>query len=411
MLLSCQTTTVDYISPVALSDAPLEDKLEYFGGIEVSVPMPEMFFDGTEWLERITEEFRNAEDYILVSTFLGSSSTALEPMYRALMDAAERGVDVYLLIDGVSSYDMTETREHMTPLYFLRDSGVHLTEYAPVSGMRLLNPASLVIRDHRKLVVIDGMTAVIGGMNMNFISMGAGEGKTQRDSMYLFRSPSLSDALMHEFVDIWNAASVERVGYDDFPIAEGEDGSFRAYLFNRGRGSDASISGMYASLLGSAESDILMFPYLPVLDRNMKNGVRNATERGVDVTMVMPVDLRGYAASGVYYFLPELIRSTGADIYTSIYDEEGELLPLLHEKLVIVDSRYVVIGSSNFNYRSMELSHELALVIDSPELASILRSHAGDIMKGAEHVTIEDAERMKKEDGSFFSYLFMYFGG
>ena len=411
LLLSCQTTTDDYISPLALSDAPLEEKLEAFGGIPVDVPMPEMYFDGTEWLSRLTEEFSSAGDYILISTFLGSSSSALEPMYRALMDAAERGVDVYLLIDGVSSYDMTETSKYMTPLYFLRDSGVHLVEYAPVSAMRLMNPAALIIRDHRKLVVIDGDTAVIGGMNMNFISMGAGEGKTQRDSMYLFHSASLSDALMHEFVDIWNAASVEKLDYDDFPIAGDNGGEYRAYLFNRGSGSEASISGMYASLLGSAQSDILMFPYLPVLDKNMKAGVRAAVERGVDVTMVMPVDLRGYAASGVYYFLPELIESTGADIYTSIYDENGELLPLLHEKLVIVDSRYVVIGSSNFNYRSMELSHELALVIDSPELAARLEKHAETIKASAEHVTLEEARRLKDEEGSFFSYLFMYFGG
>ena len=272
LLLSCQTTTDDYISPLALSDAPLEEKLEAFGGIPVDVPMPEMYFDGTEWLSRLTEEFSSAGDYILISTFLGSSSSALEPMYRALMDAAERGVDVYLLIDGVSSYDMTETSKYMTPLYFLRDSGVHLVEYAPVSAMRLMNPAALIIRDHRKLVVIDGDTAVIGGMNMNFISMGAGEGKTQRDSMYLFHSASLSEALMHEFVDIWNAASVEKLDYDDFPIAGDNGGEYRAYLFNRGSGSEASISGMYASLLGSAQSDILMFPYLPVLDKKLRAG-------------------------------------------------------------------------------------------------------------------------------------------
>ena len=147
-----------------------------------------------------------------------SSSELLEPLYDAIMRKAESGVDVYFIMDGTSSFDMTETQHYMTPLYFLRDSGVHLLEYSPVSAMRLLNPAELVIRDHRKLFVIDGKIAAIGGLNLNYISMGAGEGRTQRDSMYLFRSPSLAEALMHSFVDSWNASSVEKLSYDDFAV-------------------------------------------------------------------------------------------------------------------------------------------------------------------------------------------------
>lgn len=393
--------------PAYDSSLSLEEKLISFGAEHVTVPYPETYFDGTEWLERITGLIGEAEDYILISTFLGSSSESLDGMYDALIDASQRGVDIYFIIDGISSYDMTETRNHMTQLYFLRDFGINLLEYSPLSATRLLNPSELVIRDHRKLFVIDGELAAIGGMNMNYISMGAGEGKTQRDSMYLFRSPSLSEALMKEFVDIWNRTSVEEISYDDFPIAEENDGIYDAYLLNMG--SD-SISGMYASLFASASRSVLIFPYLPVLDDNMKKCLSMTSERGVDVTMVMPIDLRGYAAGGVYYFLPDLL-ATGITVYSSTEDEEGNELPLLHEKLMIVDDRYVVIGSSNFNYRSMGLSHELALVIDSRELAEELEEHARMIMKGSHLYTMEEAERLKKEQGNLFSYLFMYYGG
>ena len=393
--------------PAYDSSLSLEEKLIAFGAEHVTVPNPETYFDGTEWLGRITGLIGEAEDYILISTFLGSSSESLDGMYDALIDASQRGVDIYFIIDGISSYDMTETRNHMTQLYFLRDFGINLLEYSPLSATRLLNPSELVIRDHRKLFVIDGELAAIGGMNMNYISMGAGEGKTQRDSMYLFRSPSLSEALMKEFVDIWNRTSVEEISYDDFPIAEENDGIYDAYLLNMG--SD-SISGMYASLFASASRSVLIFPYLPVLDDNMKKCLSKTSERGVDVTIVMPIDLRGYAAGGVYYFLPDLL-ATGITVYSSTEDEEGNELPLLHEKLMIVDDRYVVIGSSNFNYRSMGLSHELALVIDSRELAEELEEHARMIMKGSHLYTKEEAERLKKEQGNLFSYLFMYYGG
>ena len=406
LLSSCASTDV-FVSPQALFDEiSLEEKLEAAGAASVEVPMPEIFFDGTDWLRELEGLFREAEDYILITTFLGSDAPALRPLYRALMDAAERGVRVYFVMDGVSSYDMTESKNYMTPLYYLRSAGVHLEEYNPITAMHLINPATIIYRDHSKLIVIDGETAAVGGMNMNFISMGAGEGKTQRDSMYLFRSSSLAAALVEEFVSIWNEVSVEKISADDFHIVSHDDEGYDAWLVTT-----EGIASMYASLFGSAEESVVIFPYLPALDKNMKAGVRNAVERGADVTMTIPADLRGYAASGIYHALPDLLESTGADVFLSVYGDDGEILPLLHEKLMIVDSRYVVIGSANFNFRSMTLSEELALVIDSPELAAAVGSHAAGITAAAEHVTYDEAARLKKEEGNVFAYLFTYFGG
>lgn len=410
--ISCATTTGDYGSSVALDQSmPIGDKLEYFGARNVSVDLPRCYFDGTDWLEDMTRLVSNAKDYILISTFLGSSSPNLENFYRTLISKAEEGVKIYFIIDGTSSYDMTESQYYMTPLYFLRKHGINLLEYAPLSGMRIINPMALVIRDHRKLLVIDGEIAAIGGMNINYISLGAGEGKTQRDSMYVFHSKTLSKAFVEEFIAIWNASSIDKMRVEDFPLYDDESLEYDAWLFNRGTGSNDSISGMYGSLIGSARKSILLFPYLPILNDDMSSALKRATDRGVDVNIVMPVDLRGYAKGGMYYYFPKLLESTGANIRVSVEDEEGNALPLLHEKMMVVDERYVVIGSANFNFRSMELSHELALVIDSPEFASMLIEHSNDIVKGSYVLTPEIAKELKKEDSNFLSYLFMYFGG
>ena len=412
LLLASCTSTKAFVSPIAVSeDMSLDEKLVSFGGERVSLPYPEIFFEGTKWMDRLTSLIEEADDYILISTFLGSFTDSEEELYHAMMAAAERGVDVYFIIDGLSSYDMTESQKYMTPLYFLRSSGVHLLEYNPVTAMNLINPMSLVIRDHRKLIVIDGEYAAIGGMNLNYISIGAGDGKTQRDSMYLFHSASLSETLINNFVKIWNESSVEKINNGMFPGGTTEEGTYPGYLFNMKIGDETSISGMYASLLYEADDHVILFPYLPMLDKNMKKAVKDAVDRGVDVDFVMPVDLRGYAASGIYQVMPSLIEDTGADCYLSVYDENGEILPLLHEKLMIVDSRYTVIGSANFNVRSMELSHELALVIDSEELAADLEMHAVSIRDAAEHIDYDEAVKRKKEEGSFFASAFMYIGG
>ena len=376
-----------------------------------TVDIPEMFFTGEEWLARMTELAGSAEDYILISTFLGSSSELTEPFYRVLMEKARAGVDVYFIMDGTSSYDMTESQFHMTPLYFLREAGVHLLEYNPMSAMHMINPASLVMRDHRKLFVVDGKWEAIGGMNINYISLGAGEGKTQRDSMYLFSSPELASALINEFAAIWNASSVDKIDVSGFKTEPAPSGMYDAYLFNYGSGSSDSISGLYGSVFASAEHDIVVFPYLPILDKRMEEAVRLASERGVDIRIYMDIDSRGYAMNGMSYYLPSLIRKTGSEVYLVHEDSDGNELPLMHEKLMIVDSRYVLIGSTNFNFRSMGLSYELSLLIDSPELASVLEAHIAERTEDAVLITAEDADRMKKEYGSLFSYLFMYYGG
>lgn len=410
LLLSCSTTK-NYISEYTISDAPLAEKLEHFGGEHVKVDIPEMYFTGEEWLDKMTELAASAEDYILVSTFLGSSSEKTEKFYRTLMEKAENGVDVYFIMDGTSSYDMTESQFYMTPLYFMREKGVHLLEYSPMSSMHIIKPSSLIIRDHRKLFVVDGKYSAIGGMNINYISLGAGEGKTQRDSMYLFSSASLANALIKEFIAIWNASSVDKMDESKYLKESFDEGRYDAYLFNYGTGSDDSISGMYGSLINEAENEIIILPYLPIFDKNMEKALKRAAEKDVDIEVFMDIDSRGYSNSGMSYYLPKLLDNTGVKLSLVHTDKDGNELPLMHEKLMIVDSRYVVIGSSNFNFRSMGLSFEIALVIDSPEFATLMKAHVADRCADAVAVTKEDAQKMKKEYGNMLSYLFMYYGG
>ncbi len=410
--VSCSSTK-DFLSEVTLSDTlSVEDKLTYYGGKAVTVDLPEMYFEGEAWYERMTELIGEAEDYILLSTFLGSSSPTLEPLYDLLCQKAEEGVDVYFIIDGTSNLDMTETRFVMTPLNYLRESGVNLLIYSPLSFTHLINLSSVVVRDHRKMMVIDGSTAVIGGMNTNYISMGAGE-KCQRDSMYVFSSAELSNLFIDEFVTIWNEGSVDKMNAEEFKSNdEGEKGGYKAWLFNRNVYSDSvSLSGMFGSLINDAESSIFLCPYLPTVDENMMESLRDAVGRGVDVEIYCSVDSRGYAHSGGTYSVEKLLRESGVTYYDVSLDKNGESLPMFHMKAMVVDDRYVVIGSANFNFRSMTLSHELALVIDSPEMARSLKESVKEVAGNPVLLTLEDAERDKKEYGSFLCYLFTFFAG
>lgn len=385
-----------------------EEKLEYFGGIPVLVDEPECLYDGTEAMVRLTELISSSKDYVFLATFLGSYCEELDDFYSAIAEKAESGVDVYMIIDGISSYDMTESRKHMSPLYFLKEKGVHLIEYAPLSLMRLINPHDLMVRDHRKLVVVDGRYAAIGGMNYNYISMGSGE-KNQKDSFYIFESEALADAFMREFVSNWNSTSVEKIRVEDFE-REYEDmtDGIPAYLFNQRNGGSVQASSLYATLINDAEESIVLLPYLPVMDGNMKEAIRRAIDRGVKVEMVFPIDSRGYAEAGVRYMLPD-IYELGVDMYVAPVDEEHSML---HEKMMVVDGRWTVIGSTNFNFRSMTFAHEISLAIDSTSFAEKSLEHVEEVKKNyAFKMDHETALEWKEDGGSVFGYLAIYLGG
>ena len=410
-LSSCSSTSPFVSETVMDEELELSKKLEIYGGVEVGVNLPDMYFRGEDWMHEMEALLEEAEDYILLSTFLGSSCPSLEPIFQILERKVEEGVRVYFIIDGISSLDMTDSRYFMTNLIYLKDKGVNLFIYSPLSFTHLINPAHLLVRDHRKMMVVDGKIAAIGGMNINYISMGSGE-KNQRDSMYVFRSASISSLFIDEFIRIWNEGCVDTMDSEDFKRYEDDNKEYKAWLFNRNVYSgDVSIAGMFATLIGEAKESIFLCPYLPTVDDKMAESLRNAKERGVDVEIWCSQDSRGYAKAGSSWAVAELVKDTGAVFHEVTYDENGELLPMYHMKMMVVDDRYVVIGSSNFNYRSMTLSHEIALVVDSPSFARKAKEAAKESAGQGVVLTEEEAEKAKKEYGNYFAYLFSYFGG
>ena len=397
----------DFFKDPSLS---INEKLEASGSEKLMLSQPECYFDAVAFRERYLELIEGAEDYILISTFLGSDCDGLNELYQTIARKAREGLRVYMIMDGTSSYDMTDTRFVMTPIYFLRDSGVHLIEYNPLSFLRAVNPKALIDRDHRKLIVVDGVYTCIGGMNMNYISLGAEGAALQKDSMYIFKSADFSRTLTDQFVNIWNDISVEKLVRSEFDTLSEEDESKNTlvgYLFNQGPGSNQNMSDMFSALINSAKKEIYMLPYLPLLDKNMLAACQSAIDRGVHIKMVIPLDMRGYTRKGTAYFFEKLV-SMGVEIW---YEKTGKEVSMLHQKLMVVDGRYTMIGSPNFNMRSMRLSYEIALVIDSEEFAKMSLEQGKQRESNMTLMDMEYAIESKKREGSFFSFLTAYYGG
>lgn len=409
LLLGCTSTTNLVRGPSVDSSLSFAQKMESYDIPKVEMTYPTMYFDGEIWRERVIELVRSSEDYIIISSFLASSSDCLDELYSLIAQKAEQGVRIYFIVDGTGAFDMTETRFHLIPLKFLRDSGVHLLEYNPMSAARLVAGPKILFRDHRKFLIVDGKHLALGGMNLNYISIGAAGDDLQRDSMYEFASPDLCEVMLDGFVPWWNSQTWDEVRREDFSVDHdfGKDGEkYVAWFVDQHPLSD-KLAGMFGSLLSEAKVSVKVLPFLPFFDDYLISVFRQTSARGVDVQMVIPFDSRVSNRKGIEYIAKDLLSM---HIDLRMENENKKTQRLLHEKLMIVDSRYVVVGSSNLNYRSFTLAYEMSLVIDSPALAKELEAHFATILEDSKPITAEQADLWRRLD-NWPRYAFGIIGG
>lgn len=396
------------VGPVELDPSlTVGQKLEAEGFPLVHISRPEVYYDGARWAEKLEAMVSGAKEYIIYTVFLGSRCEQSERIIALLEEKARSGVPVYLVYDGSGSFDMTESRYHLRPLSDLADSGIHLLEYHPFSVKRLVNLWNFIQREHRKFLVVDGVEVAIGGMNLNYISLGPLDAGGQRDTMYAFRSAEMAALLVDEFIDYWNSQSWEAVGPALFPKkARGEGEDLPAYYANQ-YNDDLKMPRLFGILINSAKKSIDSLPFLPYSDKTMLGVLSDAVKRGVDFRMVVPFDPRPMPRKATTYMLGDLVR-TGVEV--RMENPTKEARGLLHEKLLVADARYVCFGSSNFNFRSMALSNEIMLVLDDPDFAAEVLDHYNSLVEDTYVITQEEADGLRKPS-NLLNYLFGFFGG
>ncbi len=404
LLTGCASTRSMLKAPYSDPSVPVEEKMDAIGLTKTPISQPTVYRDGNAWMERVIQLVSGAKKYVVLTSFLASDSDECRELYQTIVAKANEGVPVYFLVDGIGLFDMTESRYHLVPLVYLNNTPVHFMEFSPMSTSRLTSLGNLLYRYHQKVVIIDGETMAIGGMNLNYISIGAKGKDLQRDTMYEFHSPIAIKEFLTWFTDWWNTYSWDRIAPDAFPVPQefpDDSPTLDAWFINQVPGKN-TLAETYGALIASAKERIEILPFLPALDENMKRAISDAIARGVEVSMVISYDPR---TADRWMYLPLLQMGVKMRLETEQTD-----LGLLHEKLMVVDGRYVVFGSSNFNYRSMALSYESAMVVDDPQIAQEAQRHFQKLYDGAVEVSPEEASKWRTLD-RYLMHLMMTVGG
>jgi cardiolipin synthase len=346
--------------------------------------------DGDEAFPAMLAAIAGARRSITLTTYIFDNDPTGREFLEALTAAHARGVAVRVLVDDVGS---RYTRPAMTGL--LRRAGVPVAAFLPTRVPRLFRYANL--RNHRKLMVVDGSVGFCGGMNIRHgHRIRANPDSPTRCMQFALAGPVVGE-LQEAFAVDWAFATGEQlVGEPWFvPIAAAGEALARGVP----DGPDADIDNVLHLLIGAlavARRRVrIVTPYF-VPDGELLRALRVAALRGVSVELLLParsnLPFVDWARSPQ---LPFLLDS-GCVIHLS-----GE--PFDHSKLMVVDGQWSLVGSTNWDARSLRLNFEYNVECYDTAFAARLEAIMDAKLEGATRLTAEAIEArpfpLKLRDG------------
>ena len=310
-----------------------------------------LLVNGAEAYGAMLSAIRSARDYVYLSTYIFEVRDVGREFIEALIAAKRRGVEVRVLIDGIGKlYDVP------TAARLLRRAGVPVCEFLPP---RLLPPnLSINLRNHRKILVVDGREGFTGGMNIRgaHVVPEVEQARSILDLHFRLCGPvveQLEDVFRYDWQFCLDGAA-------DWPepstcalIVPGA--ACRAFDDGPSEEMDKLTRVLVGALALAQHSVRIVTPYfLP--PRELVVALQTAALRGVDVSIIMPDNNNLPFVKWASAHMLQPLLASGVRIYY-------RLGPFLHTKLFLVDDYYALVGSANLDPRSLRLNFELQVEI------------------------------------------------
>jgi cardiolipin synthase len=317
--------------------------------------------DANNTYAALEEAIRAAEHHVHMQYYIWQPDDTGRHFRDLVVGAARRGVQCRLLLDAVGCFWLG--RRFLAPLH---QAGVQVAFFLPLLPLRFGRRWSAHLRNHRKIVIVDGQTAFTGSQNIGDEYRGRLKALSPwYDTHLRIRGPAAL-FLQQTFAEDWYLAARERLDQDQyFPMPVRGGGSVVQVLPT---GPDHSVSTLaqvfFAAVSSAGQSIRIATPYF-VPDLAMRMALAHAAYRGVQVRLVIPsrsdVPLALWAGRSFY---AELL-----DAGVQIHEFDGGVL---HSKLFTVDDRWCVVGSANMDARSFRLNFEITAVIYDSGVATAL---------------------------------------
>src|ERR1700737_1159296 len=324
--------------------------------------------NGDATFSAILAAIEGARDYVLVQFFIVRDDALGQLLKHALLAKAAQGGRVYFLYDSIGSFDLP--RRYVSAL---RAGGVEMHPFA--TNRRFVNRFQINFRNHRKIVVVDGARAFVGGHNVAVEYLGGNRRLSPwRDTHIEVRGPVVAST-QFVFVEDWHWGTQELPRLDAPPEDEPNDDMHCLVMATGPADKQETCSLFFVEAINAARERLwITTPYL-VPDEAVSSALRLAVLRGVDVRILIPSRRDHYVVfEASILYAHDLLRA-GVRIFRY---RPG----FMHQKVLLIDSVAAAVGSANLDNRSFRLNFEITvLTIDrafSAEVEAMLARDFGE---------------------------------
>jgi len=334
--------------------------------------------DGEEAYPAMLVAIRRAQESINLSSYIFDAEGIGADFVRLLIKAAERDVEVRVMIDALG-----EKYSRISPHQAFRGTRVRFEHYLPLKHGAYIN-----LRNHRKLLVIDGREAFSGGMNISdrHLTAATPTATAVRDMHFCVQGPVVAD-LQRAFLEDWYFVTGERLDSPlYFPVIE-QCGNALVRCVSDGPDKDfRKLEQIIMGALSCAKQQVsIMTPYF-IPDRVMTSALITTALRGVDVRIVLPglnnLPFVNWASRALLW---ELLANGIRVFY--------QPAPFVHTKLMLVDRIWSLVGSANLDTRSLRLNFELNMSVFDTGFAAAVNRHFEQSFIAAREITLQEVEQ------------------
>ncbi len=339
---------------------------------------------GDEAFPAMLKLIDDARHHIHLQSFIIHNDAAAREILDRLAEKAEEGVTVRVLFDRFGS-----TQAILTGLF---------RRYRKVPNMQIkgwtqVNPLKrrfqMNLRNHRKVLIVDGRCACFGGINLSDENVSKHLRPAIRDYHFHICGPVVQQ-LQYAFLQDWFFMSGEdpsRLLQEScFPSIEHE-GALPARVINSGPSSHLqTIADVYFMAIGRACSQILIVTPYFVPTPDLLRALRCAALRGVDVRIILPLENNHFYAGWASHALYEGLLDAGVRIF-------HRKPPFMHAKAVLIDGQTAIIGTANWDLRSLRLNYETCMVLCDEPFGNVLKQIILEDEALSDEITIAEWRR------------------
>lgn len=348
-----------------------------------------LLLNGGETYASLLEGIKSAQDYILFQFYIIRDDKIGKQFRDALVEKAQQGVRIYAMYDEIGSLGLPDSFKE--PLI---KAGGQFIPFNTTQGFG--NRFRLNFRNHRKVMVVDGRDAWVGGINIGeeYKSSGPSDPKAYMRDTHIKMTGPVVKMVQATFTEdwFWAARNLPQLNWEP---ERATTGTMEMLCLPTGPSTDLDTCALFfLTAINKAKERVwISTPYF-VPDEQIVSALALAVLRGVDVRIMVPEKTDSHLINMSHLGIVGQMKKTGVEIYNY---KKG----FIHQKVMLVDDQFSFIGTANFDNRSFRLNFEITMLVDDKPFAKKTEQMLKDDFAQSVKVT-----ETAYDDSSFIKRLF-----